>query len=228
MTHTLKYALLASAAGILMVSSHAVAGPMDGQPMQPSPDKVIEINAESAAQLAFVKKATDEGLAFLSDTSLAHAEKRARFRTLLTRNFDLDTIGKFALGPYWRQATPAEQGQYLKLFKDMVVEVYTNRFQEYNGEKLQVESAKPVQGSPTDTLVTSYIMPTSGNGEKVRVDWRVRTKGNSMRVVDVIVEGVSMSVTQRSEFASVIQRGGGSISTLITHLQSQIKVAKAS
>jgi phospholipid transport system substrate-binding protein len=182
---------------------------------------------KGGAALSFVKKATDEGLSFLADTSLTREQKRSRFSTLLSRNFDLDTIGKFALGPYWRQATPEQQAQYLKLFKSMVVEVYTNRFEEYNGQTLTVDSEKPVTG--TDTLVISTIHSPDG-GQKVQVGWRVRAKGNQMRIVDVIVEGVSMSVTQRSDFASVIQNGGGNVDALISHLKggSAAKTAKSS
>ena len=229
MTSHVKWLLLGTTAALFLNAATVQAGTLNSLPTQQqnSQAALVQIaDDQSQAALAFVKGATGEGLAFLSDTSLSLDQKRAKFRTLLTRNFDLNTIGRFALGPYWREATPAEQSSYLKLFNDMVVEVYTNRFQEYNGEKLTVESAKPAV-SGKDMIVTSYINPTTAGGEKVRVDWRVRANGNNFRVVDVIVEGVSMSQTQRSEFASVIQRGGGKVSALITHLQNQIKVAKA-
>ena len=59
------------------------------------------------------------------------------------------------------------------------------------------------------------MITSQGQGQPIRVDWRVR-RG---KVIDVIVEGVSMSVTQRSEFASIIQRNGGKVSALINHLK---------
>lgn len=223
MTNRMKWLLLGSVAGAFLLALPVKANAQTAVAAAPGGEAT---QAAISPQQAFVTKATSEGLAFLSDTSLSKDQKRAKFSALLNRNFDLDTIGKFALGPYWRTATPDEQAQYLKLFKNMVVEVYTNRFEEYNGEKLTVASSKPL--AKNDTVVTSYILPTNGSGEKVQVDWRVRTDGNSMRVVDVIVEGVSMSMTQRSEFSSVIQRGGGSVGALITHLQGQIKTARAS
>ena len=71
-----------------------------------------------------------------------------------------------------------------------------------------------------DTLVTSYIVASTG-GDKFQVDWRVRNKGGSYKVVDIVVEGVSMSQTQRADFASVIQRGGGGIEPLLVHLRGQ-------
>ena len=68
-----------------------------------------------------------------------------------------------------------------------------------------------------DILVNSYIVPKGGS--KVKVDWRVREKNGKMKIIDVIIEGVSMSLTQRSDFSSVIQRGGGKIEVLLEHLR---------
>ncbi|MES2728748.1 MAG: ABC transporter substrate-binding protein [Pseudomonadota bacterium] len=206
----------------VMIAAPAFAGPLT-MPVSPvaTPSAVVSVATatQNTAALNFVTRVTQEGLAFLEDTSLSQAQKKAKFRSLLTRNFDLNTIGRFALGTNWRVATPAEQQQYLKLFSNMVVEVYATRFDEYEGEKVQVQGVQPLAGS--DSLVTSYIVP-AGSGQKVRIDWRIRHNGSNMRVVDVIVEGVSMSVTQRAEFASIIQQGGGKVSHLIQHLQAKV------
>lgn len=130
----------------------------------------------------------------------------------------MNTIGRFSLGRYWRVATAEEQKRYLELFRDMVVDVYSSRFSEYKGEKVEVRSSR-AEGK-TDVLVTSFIVP-DGGGPEIQVDWRVRHKNNRYKVIDVIVEGVSMGVTQRSDFASVIQRGGGKVEVLLAHLEQQ-------
>ena len=74
-----------------------------------------------------------------------------------------------------------------------------------------------VQAGKNDVLVTSYIVPDAGS--KVQVDWRVRNKNGSYQIIDVIIEGVSMTMTQRSDFSSVIQRGGGDFEVLLAHLR---------
>lgn len=165
----------------------------------------------------FVKSTTDKGLKFLADANASKAQKTSDFRKLLSASFDLDTIGRFALGRYWNAATPAQQKEYLGLFHKMVVDVYSNRFDEYKGQKIEVRSFRSIGNG--DTLVSSYLVPPNG-GEEVQVDWRVRNKGGSYKVVDVLVAGVSMSVTQRSDFASVIQRGGGNVDALIKELKT--------
>ena len=65
--------------------------------------------------------------------------------------------------------------------------------------------------------MNSSIIPNGGS--KIKVDWRVREKNGQMKVIDVVIEGVSMALTQRSDFSSVIQRGGGKIDVLLEHLR---------
>jgi phospholipid transport system substrate-binding protein len=165
----------------------------------------------------FIASMGDRGINFLGDTSMTEEAKKAEFRKLLNDSFDMNTIARFSLGNNWNKATPAQQQEYLQLFNDMIVKVYSKRFSDYKGQKFDVRSAR--QDSGKDAVVSSFIIPEQG--AEVKVDWRVRNKGGAYKVVDIIVEGVSMSQTQRSDFNSVIQRGGGNIDVLLTHLRQQ-------
>lgn len=163
----------------------------------------------------FISSMGDRGINFLGDVSMTEEAKKAEFRTLLNDSFDMATIGRFSLGQYWKVATPAQQKEYQKLFNDMIVKVYSKRFSDYKGQKFDVRTASKV--GDKDVLVNSFIVPTEG--PEVKVDWRVRSKGGSYKVVDILVEGVSMSQTQRADFSSVIQRGGGNVESLLTYLR---------
>lgn len=173
--------------------------------------------AAKAADLEGSKKFIDSmaqrGINFLADPNLSVDGRKAEFDKLLQTSFDTATIGKFALGTYWKTATPAQQTEYQKLFKSMIIEVYSKRFNEYKGQKIQVTGARA--DGDRDVLVSSTIIPPDG-GDSVPVDWRVRNN----KVIDVIVAGVSMAVNQRSDFASVIQRGGGNVDVLLQHLRT--------
>ena len=175
----------------------------------------VQAATDQAAAKATVEKLGSEAISFLEDSSLNDAQKAAKFRTLLQRTFDMQTIGRFALGRYWRTATPAQQKEYLKLFEDMIVRVYSSRFDEYDGQDFIVKSVTDT--GKGDALVTSMITPP--RGADVQVDWRMREKNGRPHVIDVIIEGVSMGLTQRSDFSSVIQRGGGNIDVLLDHLR---------
>ncbi len=166
---------------------------------------------------SFIASMGDRGINFLGNQSMTMEAKRAEFAKLLNESFDMSTIGRFCLGTYWKVATPAQQQEYQKLFKTMIVKIYSKRFSDYKGQKFDVRTAR--KENEKDSVVSSYIVPTSG--PEVRVDWRVRNKGGSYRVIDIVVEGVSMSQTQRADFASVIQRGGGNVDVLLSHLRGQ-------
>ena len=163
----------------------------------------------------FISVMGDKAISFLSNNSLSQPDKEKEFAKLLNRNFDMETIGRFALGRYWNSATDAQKSEYQKLFKNMIVRIYAGRFNGYNGHGFDVASFK--DSGKKDILVTSYIVPNGGS--KVQVDWRVRSNKGQYKIIDVIIEGVSMSLTQRSDFSSVIQRGGGKIEVLLDHLR---------
>ncbi|MCK6418712.1 MAG: ABC transporter substrate-binding protein [Alphaproteobacteria bacterium] len=171
--------------------------------------------AQKSGPEAFIGKMTSHAIDFLANPDLSFEQRKAKFRSLLRQDFDLRTIGRFVLGRYWNQATPSQQKEYMKLFEDRVVNIYSNRFKEYNGQKIEVRGSRP-EGD--DTLVTTFIV--SDDSKPIQIDWRVRSK-NGYKIVDVVVEGVSMSMTQRSDYASVIQTGGGDIEFLLASLREK-------
>lgn len=178
---------------------------------------VLASDNDKVAQGAqnFVDTMGQRALEFLANEDLSKDQKTKEFRKLLKNSFDMKTIGRFALGRYWRTSTKAQQQEYLKLFENMVVDVYSKRFDDYKGQGFEVSAAR--SDGKKDTIVQSFIIPNQG--QKIKVDWRVRYKNNKYKVVDVIIEGVSMSVTQRSDFSSIIQRGGGDIEVLLANLE---------
>lgn len=100
-----------------------------------------------------------------------------------------------------------------------MVQIYSDRFSLYHGETWKVADAKVE--NDTDSYVSGLIIKPNPSAPPVKVDWRVRNKGGKQQVIDVIVEGVSMTVTQRSEFAAVIQKNGGDFDAFIKTLQER-------
>lgn len=184
----------------------------------------VSARADASAPETFIHSLADRALALVTDKSSSMSEKRERFDQLLSDTFDMEGIGRFLLGRYWRLATPEEREAYLKAFNESIVYTYTARFDEYSGQKLVVD------GSREDgqfTIVSSRIVDPRG-GADVRVDWRVIRQGDKFKVVDVVIEGVSMSVTQRQEYASVIQSNGGEVKALIKALNDRMAQLKSS
>lgn len=173
---------------------------------------------------AFIQSLADRVLAILQDTSLSAEDSTARMAVILREGLDIELVGRFAAGVHWRNAEPEQQQAYLELFEQMIIQTYARRFDEYSGETFSVSGSQPV--GKQDALVVTQI--ESANSPPVKVGWRVRDRGAGPKVIDVDVEGVSMAVTQRNEFAAVIERGGGKFDALIEALEKQVQTAEAS
>jgi phospholipid transport system substrate-binding protein len=149
---------------------------------------------------------------------LSDADREARFRELFDEGFDVPAISRFVLGSYWRTASDAQHEEFTKLFEAYEVHAYSVRFSAYTGEQLKVLGSRP-EGD-NGALVLSQIATANG-GAPVKVDWRVSGTDGSYKMTDVMVEGVSMALTERQEFASIIQRGGGQLEVLLKLLRDK-------
>jgi phospholipid transport system substrate-binding protein len=165
----------------------------------------------------FIRALSKEAVTSLTGSEVDSRGREQRFRELFTENFDVPRIAQFVLGLYWPRATPAQRTEYLKLFEDFIVKSYAKKFGEYSGEEFK--TGQVVRMTATDSVVSSQIKP--GEKPPVRVDWRVRANDTKYKIVDVLVEGISMSVTHRDEFASVIRSQGGTVAGLIDALKKK-------
>jgi len=172
----------------------------------------------STAQV-FIESLAKEAVEVLTAKDISRAERVTEFRKLLSHNFDVPVIGRWVLGRYWQGASDEEKKQYLELFEDYVVITYVERFDQYSGEQIKV--VKSVSDPGKDSLVFSEIDRPS-DGAPIRIDWRVRNTSDSYKIIDVYVEGISMSQSQRKEFSSVIRSNGGTVAGLIKVLRKKV------
>ena len=179
--------------------------------------------ADAAAAERFIADLGDRTIDILQQPDLTLDEATAGFRELFSENFDIPTIGRFVLGRYWRAASPAQREEFLGLFRELIVETYARRFSEYSGQSIEVLGSREV--SERDSMVSTQIVDSSG-GTIAAIEWRVRDRDGRQRIIDVVVEQISMGVTQRSDFDAVIQRGGGNIDALLDALRDQIQTAQ--
>lgn len=167
---------------------------------------------------ALVQRMADQVVTILANHGMDRAAKEARFRQVLGQNFDVPTIGAWVMGPPWRSASPAQRGEYLKLFETYIVKVYTGQLSTYSGEKVIVIGAEADGGG---VEVISRITDPK-NERTVELKWRLRAAGKQLKVRDVLIENISMSQTQRREFASVFQHRGNTVDGLIAALREKI------
>ena len=152
----------------------------------------------------FIRTLGQQAVGVLSDKSVPMTDREARIRDLLRKNFDLETIGRFVLSKYWRTATPDQQADYLSLFSEFVLRTYARRMGGYGNEQFKITSAKPL-GSRDAIVLTEISRPA---GPPITAGWRVRDTNDAYKIIDVMVEGVSMAATQRSEFETIVRDQG--------------------
>lgn len=164
----------------------------------------------------FVDSLAKDALAVLRDPKINEPQRLQQFRSLLSSNVDMPRIGRFVLGAHWRRADPDQQAEYQTLFSEYVIASYAGRLKEYTDSVVTVKKATP--NGESEFVVTSMVAQP-GNPQPVRVDWRLREADGELRIVDLMIEGISMALSQRSEFAALIQTNGGDISVLLTRLR---------
>ena len=176
-------------------------------------------NAAQGGEGRFVKRLGDKAIEALTATDISAAERENRFRVLLRQSFDVKRIGRFVLGRYSRKMDPAMVEEYQSLFEDLIVATYAARFAEYSGQSFVIKRIAKPKGR-RDSIVLSEIKPADG-GPAIRIDWQVRLAGDDYKIVDIRVEGVSMSITQREEFTTVIRKNNGEIDSLMVALRKK-------
>ena len=173
----------------------------------------------AAGAKVFIENLADRAVKSLAAPDIDTAERRKRFRAVMLENFAFKRIAKWVLGRYWRRASDAEKTEYLKLYEDVLVLVYADRFAKYSGEVLDVGRSE-VRGK-NDILVYSKIVRPEGL-KAVDVAWRISQQKSEYKIIDVMVEGLSMGLTQKKEFASVIRQNGAGVQGLIDELRKRL------
>lgn len=173
---------------------------------------------------SFIQNLAQQAISTVAQRELADSERNDRFRRLFVASFDLPQISQFVLGRYWRTATPEQQQEFIKQFQEMQVLNWAQRFKDYKGENLQVTNSSK-DGDKGFTVETQLNHPPA---QPLPVQWKVRQADDGqLRVTDIVVEGVSMAITQRSDYNSMLQGNGGKIDGLLTALRTKVDQMRA-
>ena len=175
--------------------------------------------ADPAQAAEFVRRAGVE-LAAVVAGATSPADKQARLGAYLDRVVDEDGVARFCLGRYWQSATPEQRAEYLQLFRRMLLGGVVNRLGSYQAGSTTVVVNTPVQ-KPDGTYVPT-VVERPGN-KPVGITWVVVSASGGMRIADVVAEGMSLRLTQRSDYASYMTRNGGDVAALITALRQQVQ-----
>src|SRR5437762_907840 len=187
---------------------------------------VSEAQASAAAE-SFVQSNVQRGLQILTNPGLTPEQKRVQFRQFLVGLTDLRRIALYTLGPARRTATAAEQDQFVEAFKEYAFAVYGAEFEKYSGQTLKVTGS--IERAPGDELVRTVLVdPHAPKGqEPIEVDFRVYASGGKYSVVDIVVAGLDLAITEQDDFSSFLAQHGGSVRALIQNLRQRAARVRA-
>ncbi len=184
---------------------------------------VAQPQAQVSPELAkaFVDHVGGTALSVLQDKSKDEATKRTELNQLFAQSVDIPYVAKFVLGRYWRTATPEQQQAYMAAYEPFLIQNYVGRVARYSGQTYKLTEAKQTDGG---AVVGMILHTPDGSSPDVIVNYRLNAVGKSFKVIDIVVEGVSLLNTQRSEFSSVV--GNRGMDYLIEALKKKAAQAK--
>jgi len=167
---------------------------------------ISRVEAEALGAGALLESMTHEVFTTLENSSLNRTDKERKLRNVFRQNFDVPAISRFVLGKYWRSASEAERLDFIDAFEEMNARRFLDMVGDFSEEMFSVGSVQQDTSKPSLFLVSTQI--AQPKGEPVSVVWRVRNKDDEYNVFDVLVEGLSMAITLRQEYGTVIKSEG--------------------
>lgn len=141
----------------------------------------------------------------LQDKSLSSDQKRERIEQIAYEAMDFETLSKLVLARNWSKFSPAQQVEFVEQFKQHLSITYGHNVDNYKNERVQILSERP-EGYGDVTVLTKILR--GGGGDDVVVDYRLRQRDGQWKIIDVIVEGVSLVSNFRSQFQDIVTNGG--------------------
>jgi phospholipid transport system substrate-binding protein len=178
----------------------------------------VNLRAQEAGPDQLVQKVTEEVLASIkSDKQLAAGDKRKALQLAEEKvlpHIDFEQAVRLAAGRAWQQATPEQKKQLSSEFRKMLVRVYSNAIEPYQGQALKVLPSRGGKQDPEDTIVRAQFI--RAGGQPLPLEFHARKTDSGWKIFDIVVEGVSLVLTYRSEFDAVVKQQGvdGLIRTL--------------
>ncbi len=169
----------------------------------------------------FIKKVTSEGIEQIINSDVSQAEKDERFAKLFNEYLDLDFIGRFVLGRYWKTATPSQRKEFIEVYRQLNIKTWSKRFDEFKGKRFDFNGTSP--SNSANQIFVNTTVPLE-QGAPAKVVWRVKDSAGTLKVVDIIIENVSLAITARNEYTAYIKKAPGGVPDLIADLRKKSRM----
>lgn len=166
----------------------------------------------------FIKEVTKTGIEQIINSDVSQAEKDKRFEKLFNKYLDLDFIGRFVLGRYWKTSTPQQRKDFINAYRELNIKTWSKRFDEFKGKSFNFNGTSPSNSANQIFVNTTVNM---GEGAPAKVVWRVKDTNGELKVVDIIIENVSLAITARNEYTAYIKKAPNGVDDLIADLKKR-------
>lgn len=164
---------------------------------------------------------TIEEVAALLKSSGDSADKAARLREIMKSRAAMPEIARFVAGPAWRGMSDSQQDRFVEAFTSFVSSIYAGKFEEHSGDVTKEDLFRVedvADAGKKGMLVRTSIL--RGGEPPVTVEWLVSDRPGRTVIADIVIEGISLLVTQREEIGSMLDSRGGDVDRLIADLDS--------
>jgi phospholipid transport system substrate-binding protein len=192
-----------------------------------SPRSAPAAAAPMSAQVV-IKDLAEQAWQLLHRKDLDQRQRIDQLTQLLSSNTDVPLLSRLVLGRYWRELNESQQAGYEELFRAVVMRNLARRLDQYaNGasgpldQHFRVVGEQPAGGN--DIMVRTKVLTEAG--DNLNVDWRLRARDDRPVIIDMIVQGASLLVSQRSEFAAVIERSN--VEGLLAELKARAQSSES-
>lgn len=170
--------------------------------------------------IQFVKSLTDDIIQNVLSANISDDEKLKIFHARFQKDLDTATIGKHVSGIYWKKASKTEQNEFLDAFFDFATKSWADKFNLYTGQQIDF---KGVQTAKSGQF---FVISSVQGNPPAEVLWRLKKQGNTYKITDIVIEGVSMVKSYRNEYTAFLHKNGGKLSTLTQELKTKSKEFK--
>lgn len=180
------------------------------------------LDAETARR--HVESTIDDILQLAVERSSA-SETATRLLEIVERRASVQQVARFAAGRHWRTMSADEQAHFTRAFSRFLAATYADNFRRFEGSvdelRRQVRVRGTMDAGRKGVVVRTEILPPGA--APISVDWLVSDRSGRVEVADLIVEGISMAVTQREVVGAMLDARGGDVATFIRDLDRQLE-----
>lgn len=163
--------------------------------------------AEAESPRALIQRTIDEVLAILRDSKKSDTQRRPELEAIARDRFDFETMSRLVLAANWKKLTPAQQTEFVDEFTRFLANDYGSRIERYEQEQVEITGER-AEARGDFTIKTKII---GGKNNGALVDYRMRQKDGSWKIIDVVIEGISLVANYRDQFREVAGSGGPAV-----------------